>query len=114
LQKTVREIDEAMKYADKHIGLAITALNAVHGALGELHKGSAFPTEMQFAANAERALKSMLMQLPRTWWRDFSEHMPMNERRSFSSFWTKMQEPIEQRIKQRLGETERDKTEAAA
>jgi hypothetical protein len=114
LRKVVTEIDAAMKYADKHMALAITALNAVNVALGELHKaGSAFPTDMQFAANAERALKTALMQLPRHWWRDFGEHLAPSERRTFSSFWGKMQESLEAGIKQRLGEAERTDVEAA-
>jgi hypothetical protein len=114
LRQTVNEIGEAMRFADLHFGKAIEALNAVHGALDQLHaSGSDFPTHMQFAANAERALKTMLMRLPRVWWRDFGEHIAPLERRTFESFWAKMQKPLEAGIKQRLGEGERTDTEAA-
>jgi predicted translin family RNA/ssDNA-binding protein len=58
LRKTVNEIGECMHYADTHLDKAIVALNAVHTALDQIHaSGSDFPTHMQFAANAERALK---------------------------------------------------------
>jgi hypothetical protein len=115
LRTTVKEIGDAMRYADSHLGKAIDALNAVNDALDRIHaSGSDFPTNMQFAANAERALKTMLMRLPRVWWRDFGQHLAPNERRTFASFWAEMEKSLENRIRHRLGETAHDKTEAAA
>lgn len=115
LRKTVHEIGEALKYADAHFSKAVEALNVVHGALDQLHAGgSEFPTHMQMAANAERALKTMLMALPRHWTRDFSEHLAPSERRTFQSFWAQMETAIEQRIRLRLGEAECDKTKEHA
>jgi hypothetical protein len=113
LRETVNEIGECMRYADQHLAKAIDALNAVHAALDQIHaSGSEFPTHMQFAANAERALKSAIMRLPRVWWRDFGEHLAPSSRRTFASFWAEMEKSLERRIRQRLGEAERN-TEAA-
>ena len=104
-RKTVHEIGECMHYADVHLSKAIDALNAVYAALDQIHaSGSDFPTHMQFAANAERALKSAIMQLPRVWWRDFGQHLASNERRTFGSFWAQMEVALENRIRTRLGE----------
>jgi hypothetical protein len=115
LHKMVREIDEALKYADKHLALAITALNAVNVGIDEIHKaGSDFPTHMQMAANAERALKTVIMQLPRQWWRDFGQHLAPPDRRTFGEFWARMRVPLENGIRQRLGEAEQPSKEAAA
>jgi hypothetical protein len=115
LRATVAEIGEAVRYADVHFGKAIDALNAVNGALDQIHaSGESFPTNMQFAANAERALKTALMQLPRVWWRDFGQHLAPNERRTFTSFWAEMEKSLENRIRPRLGESERTDTEHAA
>jgi hypothetical protein len=115
LRKTVNEIGECMRYADQHLDKAIVALNAVHAALDQIHaSGSEFPTHMQFASNAERALKSAIMRLPRVWWRDFGEHLAPGSRRTFSSFWAEMQKSLERRIRQRLGEAEQPNKERAA
>jgi hypothetical protein len=105
LRKTVAEIGECMQYADKHFALAIKALVAADTALDQVHAaGSDFPTRMQFAANAERALKTAIMGLPRYWWRDWSQHLAPNERRGFAEFWARMQVPLENNVRRRLGE----------
>jgi hypothetical protein len=115
LRKLVKNIGDCLCYADAHFAKAVEALNAVNGALDQVHAaGSAYPTSMQLASNCERALKTMLMGLPRHWTRDFSEFLSPADKRTFSGFWERMAEPIEQRIRERLGENERDKTEHAA
>jgi hypothetical protein len=76
--------------------------------------GSAFPTGAQFKVNAELALKTAIMELPRLCWRDWAQHLAPGERRTFHAFWSRMEASLEAGIRQRLGEAERDKTTEAA
>jgi len=106
LRRVTAEISEAMVYADKHLDLAIKALNAVNTGLEEIHaSGSAFPTHIQFKVNVEMALKTAIMRLPAVWWRDWLDGLVApNDRRTFADFWSRMAVPLETGVKRRLGE----------
>jgi hypothetical protein len=71
------------------------------------------PSAPQFRLGMIPAVQTSIMSLPQSWWRDWSRFVPPGERRSFSAFWARIHGPLEARIKQRLGESERTDTEAA-
>jgi hypothetical protein len=105
LRKVAGGISGHMKAADKFFAAAVAELLAAHAEMDEVHAlGSEFPTHMQLKVNAEMALKTALMGLPRSWWRDWVEQMSPNNRRSFHGFWSRMMVPIENGVRARLGE----------
>jgi len=109
LREVVSRLGERMCKADKHFAAAIDELNAANAELEQVHAlGSAFPTQQQLAVNAVMALKTWLRRLPEHWHREFIEALPPNQRRTFSAFWSRMQEPLDASIRQRLGEDEKE------
>jgi hypothetical protein len=113
LREVVARIGERMRKADKCFDVAIQELNAANAELDQVHAlGSAFPTQQQFAVNSIMALKTWLRNLPENWHREFIEALPPNQRRTFSAFWSRMEEPLESSIAARLGEPQKDEVAA--
>jgi hypothetical protein len=105
LRKVVGGISGHMKAADKYFAAAVAELIAAHAEVDQVHAlGSDFPTHMQLKVNSEMALKTMLMELPKPWIRDWVEHLSPGSRRSFHEFWLRMMVPIENNARARLGE----------
>jgi hypothetical protein len=113
LREVVSKIGERMRKADKCFDVAVQELNAANAELDQVHAlGSAFPTQQQLAVNAIMALKTWLRNLPEHWHREFIEALPPNQRRTFSAFWSRMEEPLERSIATRLGEPQKDEVAA--
>jgi hypothetical protein len=69
---------------------------------------------MLVKSNAERAIKSALQRLPSIWWRDWLiDLVPPNERRTFSSFWSRQAMSLERAARQRLEGAKQKEDDAA-
>jgi hypothetical protein len=116
--RRVRELGNSiaarLTRADEFYAAAAAELNAANDEQAAINAlGEAYPSAPQFRLNMIPAIQTAIMQLPQSWWRDWSKFLPPGERRNFSGVWSRMHGPLEGRIRQRLGESERTDTEAA-
>jgi sulfite reductase alpha subunit-like flavoprotein len=102
-----RSIARRLLHADEFYAAAAEELNAANDEQAQINAlGEAYPSAPQFRLNMIPALQTMVMSLPQSWWRDWSKFLAPAERRNFSGVWSQMRGPLENRIKQRLGESE--------
>ena len=114
VRELAASIARRLAHADEFYAAAAEELNPANDIQAALNSlGEAYPSAPQFRLGMIPALQTMIMSLPQSWWRDWSRFLPPGERRTFSAFWAQMHGPLEGRIRQRLGESERTDTEAA-
>jgi hypothetical protein len=115
-QKLVSELAEVFPYIDKHLAAALKGLIAIERGVTELHqKGVAFPTDIQLRLGIVAALGTWMQQLPRIWYseiRDGLRYLSPAEKKTFSAYWSAISPSLQNTIRQRTGEAERN-TEAA-
>jgi hypothetical protein len=103
---------ECAREADTRLSEAVAAINELYSAVRDMNRLNEGPSEMMVTVNSVRALHTSLMQLAPSLAREYPHVGPL-ERRTFRSFWQKMHEPLEARVRGRLGETETNKGAAS-
>jgi DNA repair exonuclease SbcCD ATPase subunit len=115
-RKLVKEIGECFPYLDRHLTEAARALIAIHDGIAKLHQaGFAFPSEAQLRLGIAAIIQTWAHNLPRSWHdqlRDGMQFLPPHQRKTAISYWAAIEPSLQNAIRQRLGEAERD-TEAA-
>jgi hypothetical protein len=118
LRKRVDQLAEVPAFIDEHLAAALSGLLAYDRGIAELHNkfNVTFPTDVQTRLGMVAVIATFLQKLPQTYFNEIAGGVPYlapAQRKTASSYFAQVEPGLRTAIKQRTGEAETEKENAA-